>query len=264
MVESIKELRKICEPKGGDHGLYAKFNRKTGIYFIWLLLHTKISPGQVTLFQLLYLPAAALFSFGVRAYSLIAILVMHMACLTDYMDGGIARYRKTCSFRGVFLDYVVSRAGRGSLFIGITFGIYNQYHNISIFFFGFLTVLFYILLNDLELYDYPILVRMKEQRAKLSEKEEIDNPEKITSEGNIKHFTLLKKIYYTHILTLLRFDSMMVMILIATIFNRLDLFIIGYGLLLLIIFCLKAYFTYRKDFKRLESFFEILIEDKNG
>jgi len=256
MVESIKELRKICDPKKDDHGMYAKFNRKAGIYFIRLLLHTRISAGQVTLFQLIYLFAAVFFAFGDRVHSLIAIAIMHMACLSDYVDGGIARYRKSCSFRGVFLDYIVSHVGRGSLFIGITFGVYKQQHNISIFFFGFLTVLFYILLTDLSLYDYPVLIRMRNQRTKLSKKVKIANPEKVTSGENIKHFNLLKKIYYKFEF-LLKFDSMMVMILIATIFNRLDLFIIGYGVFLLIIFCLKAYFTYRKDFKRLESFFDM-------
>ena len=121
-IPDIPTLRAICHRgklEKDRRPWYAGF-RKMAIYITWLLIHTGITANQVTLLSvflsvagtlLLAMPAAWLALCGASAF-----LAHH---LLDKVDGDIARFRKTFSIVGVYLDEV----GHGLAFAGIFLGL---------------------------------------------------------------------------------------------------------------------------------------------
>jgi hypothetical protein len=112
-LESIKELRKICIKKHKKgvtkpHIWATLFARRVSIYITWLLVkYTKISANQVTIWQLVVslVGLGFLCSPDVSA-AFVGILFLHLGYIFDNVDGEIARYRKSQSINGMFLDFV--------------------------------------------------------------------------------------------------------------------------------------------------------------
>ena len=109
-MESIKELRKICEKKHkkgvSQPNLYATiFIRKISIYLTWLLLHTSISANKVTLFQLVVTLIGSLLIVPVNIYiNITGIFLIQLGYVLDNVDGEIARYRKNPTVNGLYID----------------------------------------------------------------------------------------------------------------------------------------------------------------
>ena len=112
-METIKELRKICikQHKKGvtkPHIWATLFARRASIYITWLLVkYTKISANQVTIWQLV----VSLIGLGFLcspdlSAAFVGILFLHLGYIFDNVDGEIARYRKSQSINGMFLDFV--------------------------------------------------------------------------------------------------------------------------------------------------------------
>lgn len=142
MVESIKELRKICYPEGQyvcrpwlNKHIFNKFS----IYFTWLFLHTKITANQVTFLEYILVIIGSLFLFsGNLWFILIGLLIMLFTNLLDCVDGEIARYRKKSSIVGVYLEHVFHQLLLFFMFFPLAFGIFFQTGWKSILIFGFL------------------------------------------------------------------------------------------------------------------------------
>lgn len=102
-MESIKELRKICQKKGGaDY-----YIRSYSIYLTKLFLYTKLTPNQITILWIFIgLIGTSLFFIGNYLYNVIAGLLIFLALSLDFVDGEVARYRKKQSWYGEFLDWV--------------------------------------------------------------------------------------------------------------------------------------------------------------
>lgn len=108
MVESIKELRKICQPKPkGREFLYIRCMRRVSIYFTKPLIMIGATANQVTLLQML-LMAASLFPlvyYGNWLYVILSAVLLNISYLLDHVDGEIARYRGT-TYYGRMLDVI--------------------------------------------------------------------------------------------------------------------------------------------------------------
>ena len=110
---SIAELRSVAQPPevrlraNAEHWTASLYLRDLSPYITWMLLKTRISANGVTGLMILvgWSTAAALLIPGVWG-ALLALVLGQFQMLIDCCDGEVARWRKTSSPAGVFLDKV--------------------------------------------------------------------------------------------------------------------------------------------------------------
>ncbi len=129
MVESIKELNKLCQKphyKEVGNWMVRHILRDAALPVTWLLLHTSITANQVTLVSLIValigiflmaLPSTQMFVAGT--------FLLQLWYLLDHVDGQIARYRKTACLSGRFFDFIMHHLIHGALFFAL--GVYYFY-----------------------------------------------------------------------------------------------------------------------------------------
>ncbi len=100
-METIRQLRATLQKNQLGHPI---LQRVLSIYITRLILPTRITANQVTIVMLLVgvLSAVPLF-FG---YIWWGIALSYLCVLLDASDGEVARYRKTYSLKGIYLDLV--------------------------------------------------------------------------------------------------------------------------------------------------------------
>lgn len=185
MVESIKELRKICQDKGKEYKprkitawTEKNINRRISIYFTKIFLKTGMSANQITLMCLFIGLIAGLFlTFGNPRYWIIGVLFLYLALIFDKVDGEVARYNKSASAAGDYWDDMHD-ISLGPYYVAcMTFGIYTALQDITVFIFGFLAVI------SMSLSWISKLVAYKAGLASLYEAVETDNITKIKSKA---------------------------------------------------------------------------------
>jgi phosphatidylglycerophosphate synthase len=110
---SIAELRAVAQPPevrsraNAEHWTASLYLRDLSPYVTWLLLKTRISANGVTGLMILvgWSTAAALLIPGIWG-ALLALVLGQLQMLVDCCDGEVARWRRTSSPAGVFLDKV--------------------------------------------------------------------------------------------------------------------------------------------------------------
>ena len=110
---SIAELRAVAQPpevrgrRNAEHWTASLYLRRFSPYLTWLLLKTPISANGVTALMILvgWSTAAALLIPGIWG-ALLAVVLGQLQMLVDCCDGEVARWRRTSSPAGVFLDKV--------------------------------------------------------------------------------------------------------------------------------------------------------------
>lgn len=110
---SIAELRRVAQPPevrlraNAEHWTASLYLRDLSPYVTWLLLKTRISANGVTALMILvgWSTAAALLIPGIWG-ALLALALGQLQMLIDCCDGEVARWRRTSSPAGVFLDKV--------------------------------------------------------------------------------------------------------------------------------------------------------------
>src|SRR6478609_6633968 len=110
---SIAELRAVTQPpevrgrRNAEHWTASLYLRRLSPYLTWWLLKTPISANGVTGLMILvgWSTAAALLIPGVWG-ALLAVVLGQLQMLVDCCDGEVARWRRTSSPAGVFLDKV--------------------------------------------------------------------------------------------------------------------------------------------------------------
>jgi len=144
MVESVGELWGICYEKQYVYrAWFNKYVSKFSIYLTWLLLHTPITPNQVTIIELvLVILSSAFFIFGKLQYIFIGFLILQFTNLLDCVDGEIARYRKKSSLVGAHLENIYHQLISYLMFFPLAFGIFLYTSWKSVLIFGFLCSIF--------------------------------------------------------------------------------------------------------------------------
>lgn len=139
MAESIKELRKICQETSTPMKSWSeKIQRKISIYFTKLLLPTGVTANQVSIFNILFgIVVGAFFAAGHPRYAVIGAILYHFWNTFDYVDGEIARYRKSASITGLYIDRLNHIIVEPYIFVCLSFGLFKNFHAITIFIFGF-------------------------------------------------------------------------------------------------------------------------------
>jgi hypothetical protein len=80
-------------------------HRFISIYATWMLVQTGATADQVTIASIaLGLVGALALALPGTAAGLAGVLFLYLSFLCDQVDGEVARYRRACSLRGVYLD----------------------------------------------------------------------------------------------------------------------------------------------------------------
>lgn len=214
-MESIKELRKICQEQKtiGKNFALAKgylFHRRFSIYLtkFFLIFFPFIKPNFISFLMILASLSGFVFLVVYEGgYWPLGIFLFYFGFLLDRVDGEVARYKKSFPLRGVYLDEIYHVATPVLLLFGT---MYEPASNNI--FAAFLTGLtaYLILLNR---YNRKIVLIIYAKNKDKIEKREIVN-----YEGNF----LIKKFFNFPIFKL------------ASIVERLDVLILAVFLILLL------------------------------
>jgi len=143
-MESIKELRKICQ-KHVDYGTFGEelFN-KFSIYLTKLLLFTSISSNQVTIIGEIIGLIGIFFITSTNFIIVIGgYLLILFYYLTDFCDGEVSRYKHQSSLKGGYLDAIGHIIIYPLMFIAIGINLFNQSSSIYDLLLGSLTTIFF-------------------------------------------------------------------------------------------------------------------------
>jgi len=110
---SIAELRAVAQPpevrgrRNAEHWTASLYLRNLSPYLTWFLLKTSVSANGVTGLMILtgWVTAASLLIPGIGGAAL-ALILGQLQMLVDCCDGEVARWRRTSSPAGIFLDNV--------------------------------------------------------------------------------------------------------------------------------------------------------------
>lgn len=258
-MESIKELRKICQSPKEIHNpesfLDQKLWRSFSIYITKLLLYTGIKPDHVTFFMVFWgFIVGFLFSIGTYQYMLIGAIALEFFMVLDAIDGEIARYRKMFSMRGIFLDLVAHATNTACPFIGLTIGFYRYNPNVYIILAGLSASVFSILCFNIQAMKYYVIFKkLLEHSRKARQIKSVKINQKITQDytkGSIlKLIGKLINYLYDH-------TYMLQIILLTAIFGQLYWLLIFYGLTFPFIWLVKLVYEYKIDYKPYEYLLE--------
>ena len=82
--------------------------RPTAVYGTWMAVRLGLSAHQVTLAAILSsLAGAAAIGVGSRLGFVLGVAGLHLGFWLDHVDGQVARWRRTASLDGVYLDYLM-------------------------------------------------------------------------------------------------------------------------------------------------------------
>ncbi|MBW2981168.1 CDP-alcohol phosphatidyltransferase family protein [Candidatus Woesearchaeota archaeon] len=249
-VESIKELRKICEKefeKKHKQSLSKKILRFLSIYITKLLLYTSVTANQVTWFYtILGVIASILFFPGTYAMSLIGAILLHFWYLIDHVDGEIARYRKCLSHKGYFLDYMSLQITHPLTFICMTFGVYKSYPYLLTLVAGFAITFSIMFFYSIDNTRYSFFISMK--KGKITRESQKINTSKLKKSLFYKIMMLIQKIG-AKIWFLFAFDRAICIIFVAALINQLHLIFFFYAIVypILIIFTVIYYYFFGID-----------------
>lgn len=142
MVESIRELREICQKKYEEfhrgYPIWELLDRKISIYFTKLFLYTRITANQATLINTMVGIIATIFlAIGPNWYPIVGALLLRLWSILDCTDGEIARYRKTFGVTGEYIDRLNNTIVEPLIFMALTFRIYNTFYGSLVFIVGF-------------------------------------------------------------------------------------------------------------------------------
>lgn len=124
-MESIKELRGICQNTRlwADTWHGKNICRPVSIYITRLVLFTPLTANHVTMiFFVTGLAGSLLFLNGSRTFNFIASIMLQLWYLLDHVDGEVARYRKTTSLAGIYMDEMVHYIVHPLIFICMGIG----------------------------------------------------------------------------------------------------------------------------------------------
>ena len=130
MVESIKELREICQ----NVGEFPWPERKVSIYITRAFLATPITANQVTIIDLALGVCGNLLLFlEGNLYPLVGAVLLELFAIFDCVDGEIARYRKSSSAYSEFFQDLAHPLIHPMTFVGLAYGVYTTFGQPTVF-----------------------------------------------------------------------------------------------------------------------------------
>lgn len=134
--------------------------RRLSIYFTWLLLHTNITPNQLTVIHSFFsIGGSALLAIPSKNVLLAGTLFFNLYLILDSSDGEIARYKKQTSALGGYLDTLSHIAIYSTLYTAIGVNIYLRTSNFTAIILGLTTALLFSIASAIHHLD-PLLKNM--------------------------------------------------------------------------------------------------------
>jgi len=150
-MESISELRAICQkPKISDredigmnyHDFKTRLEMGLSIYFTWVFIRFGVSANIVTIISgICALIGGILLAFNNIWLLWIGVLFLEFYNILDFSDGEIARYHKSGSIFGWFIDWYMLFIRDAAMFTGLAISAYLVQPNLLIILCGFFAVL---------------------------------------------------------------------------------------------------------------------------
>ncbi|WP_435008463.1 CDP-alcohol phosphatidyltransferase family protein [Tundrisphaera lichenicola] len=107
--------------------LARRVGRPSAVYGTWAAVRLGLSAHQVTVGSLLAgIGAAVSIGSGTRVGFVAGVALAHLAFWLDHVDGQVARWTKTASLDGVYLDYLMHHASSMALGFGLGYGLAQQ------------------------------------------------------------------------------------------------------------------------------------------
>jgi len=235
-LEPIKQLKEICQAGMAETDTWQdKFiYRRFSIYLTRALLQLNINAMQATWFFFFFgfIPGIAFAS----SHYLTGALLLQIWYIFDEVDGEIARYRKETSISGAYFDNIIHYVIHPFIFVGIGYGLYNDYGDISLLLFSVSAAISIMLLSVFHDLKNSILFALKKEGSSGKDL----NPGGNKALGFLKSaFSLLHRIctYPTLI-------NIITLTIVAGIFLKeglLKYFIIFYGTVIPVLFISKLF-----------------------
>ena len=128
-MESIKELRKLCQEKGYREHDSIRFHRFFSIYVTRIFLMLGLGPNFISFLSFLMGIIGGFFYF--KSLFLLGSIFFFLFYLLDNVDGEVARYRKLSSRLGYWLDTSIGHLLYPVFFFTLGLGIFNQTGEVS-------------------------------------------------------------------------------------------------------------------------------------
>lgn len=239
----IKELYEICRVHGGNDSWYDRlFVKKIAVLITWVLIHTPITANQVTFIHtVLGIFGAGLFFMNNQTYNIIGLIFILSGFLLDRVDGQVARYRKVFSHRGYFMDLCGHNVQMTLLFTAITINSYWKFDNVLFIFLGFSALAFWFSYRSMYTTRYFFLYEELKKERLSSPKKEIATKGKTS---NSPFFYLIQFINNKIFQNIILFGMMLILLTVFSITDRLELFLIIYGVLFPVYYFISFAYLY--------------------
>lgn len=236
-MPTIKELRKICQNPDDtnvDSSFRVKVLRFFSIYITRLLINTPITSNQISLSTIFVIIIAAfLFSTGDRILSTLAIILIFLFMVLDCVDGEVARYKKSMSVNGLFVELLPEIIFLPILYAGITIGVFRNHESLLFLIFGVSAIIFSFYNGIIQYIKHEAIF------SKLIDYSQGEIPDEtneiVESTKSQKPYknkkTPLRKLFQL-VFPWIQGSSSTFIMFIAAAFNYLDVFLFIYGILL--------------------------------
>jgi len=134
----------ICNKlkKNTDGPISRILNRPISLIITKLLLKTRITPNQITIFStIIGLVGASFFFSGEYFYLILGGIIIHIHSIVDGCDGEVARLKLRQSKYGGWLDSVLDRYVDAAIILGLVYGYWSINGDITIWIIGFFTLI---------------------------------------------------------------------------------------------------------------------------
>jgi len=157
------------------------FNRPLGRYLSKILIHTPVTPNQVTVVSMLAGVAGAYyFALGNYTAGIIGALLLQLSALIDCVDGDIARIAFKESALGKWLDIALDQVVHVAVFAGIAIGLSRQGSSAPVLWLGISAVAGALI-------SFPVVVRAR----LLANKQTDTRLERFIDAASTRDFTVL-------------------------------------------------------------------------
>lgn len=128
MRPPIGELRAVAHPPGllerrsGEHWAGRRYMRRLSLHVTRMLAPTRVTPNGVTLAMIVVGAVGAIaLAWPTWWHALVAVLAVQIYLLLDCVDGELARWRRTTSAAGVYLDRLGHHVVEAALLVALGF-----------------------------------------------------------------------------------------------------------------------------------------------
>jgi len=220
--KSIKEWRRLCQssaPDPANETLTGRSARIFSIYCTKYLVRTRLTPNKITVIgTTTFLLGVALYTFGIHWLSFLGFGLIYLATVLDACDGEVYRFRKYKNgYGGTYVEPLTHDIMYGLMFLPIAYGAYVITGSAPIMLFGAVAAIFKLLFRLTELRFFHGVTRLLPSRGQIDKTKNFKEKSRVT-----------KPIFYLYRNTCTS-TGMLIPLLIFTILNRLDIFVVLYA-----------------------------------